>query len=827
MQDIQFNDANINGYQDIPSSLYPPLSPLNVQTATGQPSDGIAVSSVTINHQAAPIIGTIIPDTTGIFATWQYPVTDDLLFRVAVGYQFQVLEGTFTADQSQGIVPPGPVVFEQIVNLNSNPNPPDRYINLQAGAQGMADIPPSSLQPGDQYTVRVRALVFSELGAGTIGGQYFKYTQWGVSNFSINNVPRAINLRVNGFSNPTRLLNATAVAFSFTFSDTDGPAYLYRIQVGTTPGVGFAANIWDSGLISGGAAIGPKDFTVSFTGSPLQPNVLYAWRVQVQDSLSDGGFTDANDTFSINALPIVSSIKIDGNETLFNENPMVGNAGALLTWAFSDAQGDTQRAYSLNVFQIVSNGGQIADQFEILSTGDVFSSASSVALPMLPAGGQIQVQLSVRDSVEFGQTFKSVFSVNASPVVQNLLVEGKPNPGDVSSTTPAFSWTFFDDTPGDMQVQFRIQVGTDATFGTLEWDSGPVTSASNSVIYGSTFSPVVLPVPLIHGSYYYVRVQASDGVSFSEYATAFFSINTAPNSPNLLTPSAGAFSGNLLVTWLPASPLDADGDPVTYSIEMTSRRSSNREWEFIAGPFPSNSVQFQLDLSAIPSGNDYGVRVIANDGFADSDPTAGTSPLNGNGLGFTILNHAPSTPIFLSPSTGDQVSSIVKGEWLEADPVDVDGDAVFYILELTRDASVGTPVYETLNVFNEGQTKTLIDVSNLPDGSNYRLRITAKDDRGGVGQTNYSGIFSIINTAAVTDFEALGTNLYVGTSDGRVFKAAESIWQVDEDFATEDSLATFEGFVRGAPVFSAKDGVLSIQSPPGSTFILKVGPKPN
>lgn len=808
--DLQFIDANINNHQDIPASLYPVLT-------------GVSLTGVAVNSMTSVIQNGILPDGNGIFVTWSYPVTDDLFVRVAVGYQFQVMEGTFGNDQLQAPIPSGPVVFEQIVNFNTMADP-NNFINLQAGANGRVDIPAGLLMGGFGYTARVRALVFSELGAGTVGGQYFKYTEWGSVNFKVNNSPSAISLRVNGIVNPPLLAASDGVTFSFTFNDTDGPSYFYKVQVGTTPGVGFSANIWDSGLISGGVAFGNKDISVPYTGAPLADGVIYAWRVNVNDSLSDGGFTPANDTFKINTPPIVNSLRIDTDELLFGDIPVVGNSGAVLDWDFFDAEGDTQRAYNLEVSQIVQQlvGGQLVDQkFDIVNTGNVFSSASTYALPVLPEGGLIQVTLSVRDSIEFGEAFTGSFSVNASPDVVDLLIDGKTNPGDVASPTPLISWTFVDADAGDIQQAFRIQVASDQLFANLLWDSGNVSSFSSSAVYGSTPSPIVSPVALTHGAYYFVQVSVSDGISFSDFVAGFFAVNAAPNSPTILTPSAGAFSGPITVTWLAASPLDPDGDPVLYTLELTSRRSTNQGWEYLAGPFPSTQLGFLLDTSNIKSGTDYGVRVLANDGFSDSDPTLGTSPLNASGLGFTILNHPPGTPVFVSPVAG--IASLnLRIEWFEANPVDVDGDTVFYILEMTRDASVVSPTYEKIGVFNEGTTKTILDISNLPDGSNYKLRITAQDDKGAMGQTNYSQTFSVVNSATITDFESLADTVYVGTSDGRIFKANETIWQVDNDFTSQLQQSPFEVFSRGTPLVRLLSGMLVIQSPPGSTFILRV-----
>jgi hypothetical protein len=231
-----------------------------------------------------------------------------------------------------------------------------------------------------------------------------------------------------------------------------------------------------------------------------------------------------------------------------------------------------------------------------------------------------------------------------------------------------------------------------------------------------------------------------------------------------------------------------------------------------------------LDISTIPSGNDYGVRVLANDGFTDSDPTLGTSPVTSSGLGFTILNHAPNTPIFTSPLVGSTVSRLLKAEWLEAIPVDVDGDAVFYTLGLTMDSSVSSPAYQNVGVLNEGTTSTIIDVSGMPDGNNFQLSIVATDARGAVGATNYSGNFSVVNITTLTDFERLDSTLYASGSDGILYRANETIWQVDNDFSYQPQQAPYLAFISGNPTATIQNGALNIKSPAGSTFILRVAP---
>ena len=792
--DIDFI-GNITNYQDIPDGVYPVL-----------PSTSL--TDIVLSRLGQQVLNSVLPDTTDVYVDWKYPVSDNLYFRAAVGYQLQVVEGTFSQAESQSVLPPGNLVFEHIVNLKYETAEEDQYIKLEQGANGVLQILAASLQPGIKYTVRARALVFSELGDGTIDDQYFKYTQWGAANFRVNTVPAAGNLRVNGDINPQRLPRSSNVSFSFTFQDPDGPSYLYQMQVTDVPG-NFSNPIWDSGTVSAGTALGNRDFSLSYGGPALTPGTVYGWRVSVNDGISDGGWTSGVETFKINQLPTVSSIKANGEEMIYGDVPVVPSDSAAVSWTFVDADSDTQAAYNLRVYQLLESaeGGL----FEILVTGNVFESGSSVVLPTLPDGGRFEVRLSVRDSVEFGEDVVGNLTSNAKPQALDLRINGRSTPGDVPTNLPIFTWKFFDNTPGDIQQQYQVQVATDDTFtaGVIVWDSGVVTSSNTSATCGTV---------LTHGGYYYARVTVSDGVSFSDYATGFFSVNTKPTMPVLTSPGAGSYSSNITVAWDPST--DTDGDQITYTLEITTRRSSNQGWEYLVGPLASTVTSHVLDTSTIKAGNDYGIRVIANDGYADSDP--GVSPVNVNGLGFTILNHAPRSPVFIYPKSDSNISSLLKVEWLEADPVDVDGDNVFYILEMTRNASVASPTYEKIGVYAEGVTRTFIDVSNLPDGSVYGLRITAQDDKGGVGTSSLSETFSIINTTAITDFETIGSTLYMSTSDGRVFKATSAIWQVDEEFKSRESMTPFEEFSRGAPVVNVLNGKLTIQSPTGSTYMLRI-----
>jgi hypothetical protein len=241
------------------------------------------------------------------------------------------------------------------------------------------------------------------------------------------------------------------------------------------------------------------------------------------------------------------------------------------------------------------------------------------------------------------------------------------------------------------------------------------------------------------------------------------------------------------------------------------------------GTFMSDITDYQdlagaytWDISSVRSGTNYGVRIIASDYFSSSDPSVG-----GTSVRFSILNHAPSTPVFTLPKSGDIANTIIKAEWAEADPVDVDGDQTNYIVEITRNILAPTPIWELVGIFPQGTSRIFVNSSSLPDGSSYRLRIKAVDSEGAEGSTNYSPTFSVSNKVYVNDFEVHKGRLYLGCSDGKLLRVKETMWQLEEDFSDQNSLGRFQEFSSGKPYIKLENGTLLISTLPGETFILR------
>ena len=95
----------------------------------------------------------------------------------------------------------------------------------------------------------------------------------------------------------------------------------------------------------------------------------------------------------------------------------------------------------------------------------------------------------------------------------------------------------------------------------------------------------------------------------------------------------------------------------------------------------------------------------------------------------------------MKPKAGDRVSKVIRIEWSEADPVDVDGDVVFYELQLSRNANDSEPIWEPFGTFSEGESGAFFDVSEFEDDTDYQLRIRATDAVGDSSDFNMSVIF--------------------------------------------------------------------------------------
>ena len=167
------------------------------------------------------------------------------------------------------------------------------------------------------------------------------------------------------------------------------------------------------------------------------------------------------------------------------------------------------------------------------------------------------------------------------------------------------------------ELQFTMTFSLDAGWRTLSID---LPQGTTSYMLDATKIPYTLDGGL--------RLRAKNSKNlYSEWSyssQAFTIANHAPNPVSLVTPLAqDGFDYCIPVLWHEAKVKDVDGQPVTYSIEMTDSFSSNQNWTPVPGAsgLPEGTVSFNVSSFDFPEGSDYGLRVFSVDilGLA-SDP---------------------------------------------------------------------------------------------------------------------------------------------------------------------------------------------------------------
>ena len=796
-------------------------------------------STSSVYSYLGPIKNNILKSPNSAYSKFGYPLNGQdpigidkpvIKSSILIGFQIQIIANGYNQEQTNpqslddfmlsvqgqrfqfravgrplGDISPDTVIYETTVQVISDSEELLQAANLQSQlttARSQIDVPNNLLVAGNKYTIRSRGILTCPDVVTNFGNQWFLYnasrpfyTGWSSTVFNVNQAPIVANLSTNGQVNPTKI-PLGPIYLSFSIIDPDGPQFGYDLQVSSVvPPATFQADMWDTNLVSDSAGTGTRNYSIPYAGPTFTRGKSYYWRVKANDGLTDGAWS-AISSFKINSKPRISSLKVNGNELITNSIPYVSNLTPVVTWVFDDSDGDIQKGYT---FTYSYAGGQT-------TTISAVGQGNTLTLPSFTTNKEVTISLKAKDDVEETDVVIGKFITNANPVVSTLRINGSVNPVNLTTSTPTFSWVFQDVDQGDVQQKYRIKASKDINFTDLAWDSGDVSGNTSSVIY-----PLANLVHS-HGTYY-VRVSVFDGVSWSlndSNSFSYFAINNVPTIPLLTYPTSGAYSGTLNVQWTAST--DADLDPLTYTLEMTSTRLSNKGWKYLAGPFPQSQINYLLDLSDIPSGDNYGIRITASDGMSES----GSSSTDR----FSILNHAPNMPVLVMPETASQVSNVLRVGWIEANPRDVDLDSVFYIVELSANSSDPTPTWIVLGNYPEGTTSSIFDISGLPDGIEYKVRIKTIDEHGAAATPVYSGVFIISNQVSATDFERNNGVLYISTSDGRIYETREDIWEYYEDWSDQPKSPPLELYMTSGATLDKVNGELTITSN-SSTCLLR------
>jgi hypothetical protein len=329
--------------------------------------------------------------------------------------------------------------------------------------------------------------------------------------------------------------------------------------------------------------------------------------------------------------------------------------------------------------------------------------------------------------------------------LREFLIDGKTW-NKASTDSPVFSWT----TEGsEIPSAYRIQVSSTPLFDNLFWDTGKTESTRNSVRYGhGEFA--LRPVALRHGIFYVRLTIFRPGESLSQ--ESILAVNQAPSSPVLTAPSGEKSRGAVVVKWAASS--DADGDEINYFIELCENSSLGTEWKRIEVPKFSDQLSCEIDTSSLPASNDYGVRVIATDGFCESEPS---------NVGVFSYKPIPVIPKIIRPKAGERFNRIAEVEWESSD-----SDSYFMVEHYSG------VEWEKVSLYPPGTRKATY--SNVRSGDNCKVRITAIGSDSERSLSSVSDVFSFYTEASITAMESVGKKLLLGTSDGRILSTNEEIW---------------------------------------------------
>jgi len=174
--------------------------------------------------------------------------------------------------------------------------------------------------------------------------------------------------------------------------------------------------------------------------------------------------------------------------------------------------------------------------------------------------------------------------------------------------TPVISWAYLS-AEKNAQVMYRIQVGIDNDWESAEmWDTQPVTGAETEAIYSGN--------ALEDGQAYYLRLQISDGLIWSNWYYGQFRMNSLPSVPTGLSPDN---MENILETPPILShnnSTDNEGDDLSYSYEVydDSLMSSPVAQASDLSENPGGQTSWTID-AILPGNEDYFWRVRAGDGY--------------------------------------------------------------------------------------------------------------------------------------------------------------------------------------------------------------------
>ncbi len=266
-------------------------------------------------------------------------------------------------------------------------------------------------------------------------------------------------------------------------------------------------------------------------------------------------------------------------------------------------------------------------------------------------------------------------------------------------------------------------------------------AGSPNVPGGQGTTSWAVPEGLKDNSWYYWRVRATDGASFSLWAYGSFFANTENDPPgdfNISSPRDSKELDTLTPVLQVTNSVDVDEDVVTYTFEVYA--DTNMSTLIASGPgIPEGAdgntswvVETPLDDNTW-----YYWKAIAID---DHGGTAETPPAS---FLVNTLNAAPKAPVISSPVSGSEMASRDL-DLVVSNATDSDGDVLTYFFELDRVNTFDSDAKQTSGEISGGVDTAAWHVEGLDDNTLYFWRVKASD---GATESNWAQSGFFVNTA--------------------------------------------------------------------------------
>ncbi|WP_139491801.1 hypothetical protein [Brevibacillus dissolubilis] len=349
-----------------------------------------------------------------------------------------------------------------------------------------------------------------------------------------------------------------------------------------------------------------------------------------------------------------------------------------LQWSYSDADGDAQKAYQIEVYNN-STGALVCTTNRVNSTASSWTYSGAT----LNWFTTYKWRIKTWDALEGESAWSdySYFIPNRAPTTPGITAPRGTStvPVLVPTLTPVMQWTFADPDPGDTPTAYQIEVYNNA--GTLVHNTGKVTSTALSWTYNGT--------ALTWNTIYKWRVKTWDIASmegvWSDYN--FFRTNRPPTATNITGASSVDFPIGLGKTpRLHFQYSDPEVDTLkSFNIKIF-RASDNVV--VVNKSVTTNQSYYDVIVTELQADTIYGWQVQPTD-IMGYQATAFSTPT------YFYTNMLPETPILLSPP--DNIRTNTKPTFEASINNDLEADYQHFKLQLAEDDqfTVGVHNYDT------------------------------------------------------------------------------------------------------------------------------------